>query len=205
MKLASLAIFAVLIVGCGSDPIATTDGGGGGNDGPAVVADLSGSGSVDQAPGGPPDLTTYVPPTDGGKFTCGTESCNPATQVCCVKLPNDAGVGGGGSCVATGQCSSGLPVQCGGPEFCGGKPCCLTLANKMPKDITCSAAQTDCAPNIDLSGSGKTRLCHVDTDCTAGAANTAYPNCCKGTQGGVEQHFCFSKAFAMIAGFDCGP
>ena len=204
-SLASVASLAGVLAGCGSNPTSPADdggsGGGGGSD-LAVITDSSVA-PVDQAGGGPTDLTVYNPPSDAGAFTCGNDNCNLQTQVCCVTLPNDTGVGGGGACATKGQCTNGLPVSCGGPENCGGKPCCLTLVSKTPKDISCVAAQTDCVPNLDLTASGKTRLCHVDADCTAGASGTMYPDCCSGMQGGVEQHFCFNKGFAGVFNFKC--
>ena len=206
MKLVTLASLALVIAGCGSDPISTTpDAGGGG------TTDLSGNAVVDAAGGSqdlshmtaPPDLIGYSPPSDGGTLMCGTQSCTPATQVCCVKVA-DGGMGGSGSCVASGACTGGLPVQCAGTEYCGGNPCCLALSNKMPTGISCETAQTGCVPNIDLSGNGKTRLCHTSADCIAGApSNTNFKDCCTGSFGGVSQQFCFNSLLAGAIGATC--
>ena len=136
----------------------------------------------------PPDLAC-VPGTDGS-VSCGDDMSCGAGTVCCVS-PS-----GGASC--EGCCASGsLGVQCTGPESCGGNSCCLYLLNSKPTSIVCTDTMQQCPPSFSVTGlggaNGQTRRCHVDADCTRGATDTQFPDCCTGTFGGHTEHFCFNK------------
>ena len=181
------AMCALLIAGCGGDN-GTADSGGGGQDLSASAQDLT--------TGGQPDLTSkpltdmaYTPSTDGGPFTCGgAGNCAAQGKMCCVSA-------GGPACM-TSCADGGFPVQCSGPEFCGGDPCCVTVTNGSPTSVACTTDPKACMPNFNFSTfSGMTRACHADVDCTAGGITTNYPDCCTVT-GSNGQRICFNKAVA---------
>lgn len=98
-----------------------------------------------------------VATTDAGAtvgIECGTETCNEATQECCVI----GGMGGASfECVASGTCD-GTSSTCDGPEDCGGDICCGALSG-----ATCSATCEGQAAE----------LCHTANDCS-----TAGDMCC---------------------------
>jgi hypothetical protein len=190
-------LFLLCAVGCGDNGVPA-----GGEPDLSAAADLAtsgGGGDLKMSNGG--DMA-YNPPLDAGPLSCGTGTCT-TNQVCCA-VRSDGGFSGA-SCTAANACGGNdLPIECRGPEYCGGKPCCLTLVNRMPQSILCTAAQTDCSPALDTTGSGKTRLCHTSADCTAGAPTTGFPDCCSGMQGGVQQQFCFNKGFtSFVPGITC--
>ena len=100
--------------------------------------------SSDQTPDAGIDSSSNVPPHDGaapppsdsgshtdgppvnspdanpstGTLTCGSDTCNASTQVCCITGLNQQ------SCVAQGTCT-GATVACNGPANCqNGDKCC---------------------------------------------------------------------------------
>jgi hypothetical protein len=87
---------------------------------------------------------------------------------------------------------------CAGPGDCGGNPCCMTLKAQAVQSVQCGGAPSDCAPAIDFAGSGQTRLCTRDADCTSGVANPTLPSCCTAMQGGQHTHLCFSRLWAPL-------
>lgn len=92
----------------------------GGDDQPTI--DANGTSSPDSNPN-IPDAAPVAPDGSVG-VACGAESCDPATQECCVT----GGPGGGSqSCVDTGTCN-GQTFQCDGIEDCptAGDVCCFT-------------------------------------------------------------------------------
>jgi hypothetical protein len=188
MKLVAFGTFALLLAGCSSS-------GGGTGTSPANPTTVPSGGAVDLGAGA--DFSSSKQPESGG-LACGSATCAP-TQVCCVSVA-DGGVATGEACAAPGSCTGGYPIQCRGPEQCGGNPCCLNINTGAPTGISCTSAATECKPALDVfTRTGKTRLCHVDADCTAGAQGTILNACCTGKQGGLTQQFCFSKTLADLS------
>lgn len=94
-----------------------------------------------------------------------------------------------------------MPKACTSTNDCGGNPCCMTLAASKVQSVSCAAKASDCAPAVDFSGNGQTRICTKDADCTSGLMSSSLPDCCTATQGGAAVHICFSKS---LAGFTMG-
>ena len=91
------------------------------------------------------------------------------------------------------------PAECMSPKDCGGNPCCLTVTLQVNQGVVCTKAATDCQPALDLSGSGMTRLCTVDADCTTGVAKVLLGSCCAATKNGATTHMCFNKSLASFS------
>jgi hypothetical protein len=166
----------LLAAACGSS--GSTDGDGG--------ADLA-------AVVGGDDLAVYTPARDAGPLECGAAGVCSGTTSCCIATPPDGGAIPG--CVS-GACTGGFPVSCAGPGYCGGKPCCLQLLNTMATSVSCSAAPTDCSPTINISGTGMTRVCDHDGDCTDGASSTQFGECCHLTANNYK--ICFSSVYVGV-------
>jgi hypothetical protein len=163
----------------------------GGNDG---APDLSMDLSVDLTmPAAGPDLS-YFHQVDANGLACGAQTCSPG-QTCCV-----TGSSGAYSFTCeTGCVDGGLPITCQGPGNCGGNPCCITLDNSALTSISCTSAASQCAPALSGSGSGMTRSCNYDGDCTYGlSGNPPYPDCCHLTSN--NQRFCFNKGLVGFTG-----
>lgn len=131
----------------GSGPAPGTDGGGG------ITFDAGGLTLTDG--GGtttPPDT-----PPGMGSIDCMGMTCDGATQQCCV---NVTGMSATGECVARTDTCAGTPVDCDGPEDCGGDPCCLSFAG--------GGGSAACTPGGCGGGGGfgSLELCHAPTDCT---------------------------------------
>jgi hypothetical protein len=171
------AALCLLLAACGSSGIAPGGGdGGSGND--MSVGDLSTA--------APPDL---LPPVPCGKMP----PCTGGTT-CCV---HQVGDGGTAACATT--CPGGTLINCFGPEFCASaNPCCMTITAGHADSILCTGSPGDCAPNLGAGGSGMTRICNADADCTAGGVTTNYPQCCHNTKTGLK--LCFSSAAVPFSG-----
>jgi hypothetical protein len=181
-------VLAVLMAGCGNDSGTTPDLGAG--EGGDLAAPTGGDLAATVHDMTPPRDLFYIPSTDGGPFKCGSQVCGAGTMCC---------IGASGASCETSCGDAGLPVQCSGPEFCGGNPCCVTLENRVPKGVFCTSAQTDCVPGFDsMFMNGMTRACHGDIDCTAGAAGTQAGSCCTASLGGMSQQICFNKTLASF-------
>jgi len=92
-------------------------------------------------------------PTDVG-IACGSQTCSPPGQVCCV-------TSSGLSCTAPNGCQ-GARIACSGPQDCsGGTPvCCGTLNGGTNSGTTC-VANGACGS----STTGGTVVCQSDGDC----------------------------------------
>jgi hypothetical protein len=183
-------LWVLLLVGCGSGNTIMNpdDGGGGGND---------------QSMMSMPDFST--PPDLAGAFVCGTMGVCGSGNICCVFATT--GGQASGACVPNGSCMGdmGVPVECRAPANCGGNPCCVTIANGVPSNVSCTTSMTACQIMYTFGGStgimsGTTRLCTAGADCTAGEPTTQYPDCCSAMMGGVTQQFCFAKNLAALSG-----
>jgi hypothetical protein len=89
---------------------------------------------------------------------CGTTTCFPGMQACCVN-PN-----GGTGCIPVGAMCPGPTIECLDTPSCGGSNvCCLSVA----------ALSTTCAPAGLCVLEPGLILCNSDSDC-----NTLVPHCC---------------------------
>jgi hypothetical protein len=169
------ALLLLLIAGCGSS------------------GDNSDAGDLGAGFDGGDDLSAYVPNTDAGPLECGMAGVCGSGKTCCIATPPD-----GGAVPSCEQpCSVGsFPVSCAGPGYCGGLPCCLHLTGSKPTDVSCTAADTECEPNINIMGNGVTRACDIDGDCTNGAEDTMFNQCCHLVQAGYK--ICFNSAYVSI-------
>jgi len=98
------------------------------------------------AGGAAPDQTT---------ITCGSDSCNPLTQVCCFS--------GGFQCIGEDDACPGAVLNCTTSSDCAGsgQMCCLSITGD-------AADAASCKMRCDNAGSGRDRqLCEVDGDCQA--------------------------------------
>jgi hypothetical protein len=141
---------------------------------------------------GSDDASGYVPSHDAGPLVCAAAGVCQSPAGCCVNTLPD----GGADPTCATSCPNGVPVQCSGPGHCDGLPCCLTLMNARPQNVSCSAQQTDCVPNINFMGTGVTRGCDTDDDCTAGAPDTNFNQCCHLVTLGYR--LCFAKGFVPV-------
>ena len=182
------AVLFLFLAACGSSGIApngnpddgtSSDGGGGGDASVDMAMPLT-------------DMAMYQPPTDAAGLMCGMNPPCTGNNICCVKA-----VGDGGTANCAAACPGGVQIQCVGPGNCGGDPCCLTIANMAPQSILCGKTPKSCVPNFNASGSGMTRLCSVDGDCTAGGVMTMYNQCCHYTQGQMTK-ICFNASFVAF-------
>ena len=184
----SFLAMGALFTGCGSN--------NGSNDGSTPQPDLSGS-AQDLTSSPQPDLTAspkvdmaYTPSTDGGAFMCGgAGNCAAQGKTCCVNQS-------GASC-QTSCGDAGFPVQCSGPEFCGGDPCCATVTGTTIQSVACTTSPSACVPMFSAQSS-MTRVCHADIDCTAGGITTNYKTCC--TISGTPERICASAIIAAASG-----
>jgi hypothetical protein len=162
-----------------------------GTNGVPAPDDLGGQAGADLTGAPPADLLQPVDLTSGHTLMCGNMVCT-GTKHCCVTQSAGMSVPG-----CTTSCpDGGLSIECGGTEDCGGNPCCLKLAGGAAQSTTCESAPSGCDPMFTLAGggaSGQTRLCHTSTDCTAGDAQTQYPDCCVAMMQGASQKICFNK------------
>lgn len=161
-----LALLAFL-VGCGGS-VATGDNGdaGGSDDTSSSGSDTStfrdaiGSdgarpdgttidgGSTDTSTGGDSTVTN---PGDGG-IACGSSTCDPATQTCCLTF---SGGGGSAKCIDKGGTCSGATIDCTNAAACPvGEICC---ANRDPTGGFSATCTADCG--------GGTQLCATDAEC----------------------------------------
>ena len=95
----------------------------------------------------PPPADAPPPDAASNSVTCGAETCDTATQDCC--LDNTSG---NLNCVPSGTCGM-ITITCDGPEDCGSATdeCCA------------SDAGAACAP--PGGGMCDAQLCHVPGDC----------------------------------------
>ena len=182
MRAAAL-ILLVAVAGCGDDGTSAQDLSIGDL---AVPADL------------PPVDLACVPATDGSVACAGALMCGAGT-LCCVSA--------GGTASCEGCCASGsLAVQCRGSQDCSGNPCCMTLKSNKPTSMLCTDTMSQCPSSLTLGGlggiSGATRLCQTSADCTRGATDTQFPDCCTGTFNGQTTHFCFTTT-RTVGGITC--
>ena len=186
------SFLVLLLCSCGSDNGLMNTGDGGHDLAGTHPADLSSQSGNDLA--GSTDMAmTFT--ADAG-ISCGAMTCM-SPNVCCV-----TGGAGGVTTSCMPSCpDGGATVSCSGPEFCMGNPCCATITNMSIAGVMCTAAMTDCPGMLNFTtGSGDTRLCHVDADCTRSNTGTTFTNCCTFMQGGQTAHGCFDPAFAALSG-----
>jgi hypothetical protein len=88
-------------------------------------------------------------------ITCGGQTCDGNTQVCC------AGLGGIG-CIGINQVCGGAVLGCTVDEDCpGADVCCISLTG----DVN---AASSCKARCDSMGNGRDRqLCQTDDECLA--------------------------------------
>jgi len=133
------------IVG-GGGPIPT--GGSVSVGGRAGVGGRNGTAGTTSAGG----ITSAGAPSDF-PITCGTQSCNPDTQVCCAGL---SGLG----CIGINQDCGGAVLGCTVNEDCGGNGiCCISITG----DVN---AASSCKSRCDNIGTGRDRqLCQTADEC----------------------------------------
>ncbi len=117
--------------------------------------------------GSPPPRDGSVPPSpsvDGSVavISCGTASCNAASQECCVTQ-------GGAACIAKGDDCQGGTLSCSGKASCAGASVCCAQFNGSTGGASC---QPSCAP-------GTIQLCGTNAECTA-------PATCQAVFGGFK-------------------
>ncbi len=96
--------------------------------------------------------------------------------------------------------SDGPKMECFTPADCGGKPCCLTVQSQALQGLVCTTTADSCNPSLDITGSGQTRTCTTDTDCTSGLTRSILPTCCMATRNGQSIQMCFSTGLAQLSG-----
>jgi hypothetical protein len=134
--------------------------GGGPSDG-SMVADASDAGRMDASKaggdageGGSP--VCLVPdggaPCSPGKVTCGSTTCDTATDYCC------AGTNGAGTCepLNGGTCASGVEVECDETADCASGNVCCQQDAYGPHSATC---ETACP-------TGYFQVCRTNAECT---------------------------------------
>ena len=160
-----------LCVGCGTrtiadDPFAfgeTPDGGAllDGGKLPADGALPSDDGSVIGEDGG----ILIDPPADAAlaRIACGTSSCDPTSQECCLTGGGGGPGGGSAACTAKGACraSGGVALPCTGAANCpAGQVCCVSGGGPGASPTAqCTATCT---------GRGSQTLCASDAECPSG-------------------------------------
>jgi hypothetical protein len=148
------------------------------------------------------DMSMSFLPFDSG-VPCGNMIC-PLGQQCCVSIN---GMMASATCAdSCDKIDGSIDVMCGGPENCGGNPCCANIQGGMVMGgVSCTQAMDACQPNIDVQKmSGMDRLCHVDDDCTRDAPNnTNLTQCCTLMMNGNATHVCLNALFAQFAGGTC--
>ncbi len=138
----------------------------------AIVSDSS----LPPTDSGVPPIDTGVPPTDSGvpptdtgvdsgpkPITCGSATCDSATQECCVATGGPGGATA--SCKTKGTCSGGVTLSCSSGAACPtGQVCCLTVGTTGGS----AKCATTCGTGPTPGGGGSTRLCTSDTECPSG-------------------------------------
>lgn len=172
-----LYVAAILVaIGCGgstsSDVGGDTNSDAGGNDATLGNDGSATDGQVTQTDGAS---------NDGGSSTntikCGQQSCDPATQECCVSQ-NSA------RCVSKGTCTTGSTLACTSAANCTSGICCGTAAQKdggfgFTVNSTCEQTCT---------GQGTFQLCQGGSECASGVCRDTFGNiktCRRATDGGI--------------------
>jgi hypothetical protein len=155
----------------------------------------------------PPDLTMVSDLTANG-IVCGNATC-PVGVPCCVSTSFMMTVDGGGPVTVLtcnpGGCPDGsIADTCDGPEDCAGNPCCLQVMNAISPPM-CTMAANACVPQLNgMVTAGQTRACHSNSDCTAGAMNTALNLCCTVVPSGLpKMHLCLNQVIVGAVGGSC--
>jgi hypothetical protein len=173
----------IVIIGCGGTAV-TEAGKDTANDGGNGATTTRPDGSTTTLPGdgGVAPATDATVGVDGspsggnGTITCGGETCDAATQDCCVGT-------GGASCGAKGSCSGGGTLSCSSSSSCtGGQKCCGGFSGQSFS----ASCEDSCG-----SGLGSVQLCESDTECASGK--------CQDGIGGIK--YCGNGG---IGGFDSG-
>ena len=145
------------------------------------------------------DLAGPVDLTANGVMCGGGQTCKVGDKCCIVQQ----------GMMSSSQCLPSCPdgnfsVACDGPEDCTGNPCCVAIMGGAPGGSTCTAAPNACPPQFSGIGSGQTRVCHTDGDCTSGIMTTQLNLCCTvPTPAGAKAHVCLNKMFAQFVGGSC--
>jgi hypothetical protein len=89
----------------------------------------------------------------GSPITCGSQTCDANTQVCCASL-------GGIGCIGINQACGGAVLGCTVNEDCaGGDICCLSFTGDVNDASSCKA-------RCDTGGNGRDRqLCQTADEC----------------------------------------
>lgn len=118
---------------------------------------------------GVPPTDSGVPPTDTGvdsgpkPITCGSATCDSATQECCVATGGPGGATA--SCKTKGTCSGGVTLSCSSGAACPtGQVCCLTIGT-TGGSAKCAST---CGSGPTPGGGGSARLCTSDAECPTG-------------------------------------
>ncbi len=164
-RLASLFAFG-LLVGCGArtdsswmDEFATGTEDGAVND----SATTNDDGVFLPDDDVPPTFDSGVIVADAGPvsrpITCGTTTCDSATQECCLSSS-----GAAPKCTPKGTCTGGAALSCSSAASCApGQQCCLTQPTpSAPPSSTCKSACSGGGPG------GEIPLCTSDAECPAG-------------------------------------
>lgn len=165
-------------------------------DGPLPDGDVPDESSPDAEP--PDQGVPEVVVVDSDGVACGNTTCAPGL-LCCANV-SDAGA----SFECAAQCpDGGVPMECDGPEDCGGGQCCVqinvgtgTLPN-CPIDTAGATCKADCPTQIPMScpAQGQGQLCHTSNDCF----DPQNPSCCTFAQGGVSATFCVNALLSQFA------
>lgn len=114
------------------------------------------------ADGGAPDafvIVTDAAPEPPRQMACGSNTCDEATQFCCVQA------GGTESCQGTATACAGSRRECDKASDCPpGNVCCFDFSSQ-PASASCHS---------DCGGGGDTRVqaCRTATECLSGACAT---------------------------------
>jgi hypothetical protein len=171
-------LFAIVLYGCGgiagrADPVdgAAADGATGSSKRPVGQSDVSamtGEGGVGQSDvsagigAGDPRRSDASAGTGAvgvgqsvgvaSRIPCGSTSCNPATDVCCITQQSIA-------CAAQQTCT-GTSLSCGSAADCPSSDvCCETPASNGTLTAACAA----------ICGANDYQLCAADPECPSGA------------------------------------
>jgi hypothetical protein len=168
-----LTVLAVALHGCGRTEIddgfalidVTSGGAGSGTTGTSTSA-TGGQGGATTAPGGHGGAAA-VP--RAAPIPCGTTSCTPGAQICCVQ---ESRRGNSETCLAAAAvCQGGASVGCLDSSSCGsGQVCCESLL----------ASSTECAAADACLQMPGVILCRAAADCPSVA-----PHCCPTENGGI--------------------
>ncbi|MBK6694365.1 MAG: hypothetical protein IPG50_19485 [Myxococcales bacterium] len=131
---------------------ATTDSGSSATDAGATKKD---SGSVAPVPC---SAISGGLPCDPGKLSCGSSTCDTATQECCVDL---TGASAKPACVNKGSCAN-VALQCDEADDCGsGEVCCFSASGVTPTGSLCQSGpcglgdfSQSCRGDGECAGSG---------------------------------------------------